>query len=179
MMGAGLLMALTIAGAVLAVQQRTIVHAIFGLAVALAGVALAFLALGSPFVAAMQVLIYIGGITVAMVFAVMLSSAGIKEQREGVPRRLAAALVALLFFAGVALVIRGTEFGPTPETTPEQWSLQAMGRGLLDRFNVVFEALSVVLLLAILGAVAIARRHDEHDDPAIGADTDAVQGGRA
>ena len=73
-----------------------------------------------------------------------------------------------LLFVAVATIISGTEFGPRPETTPEQWSVQEIGRHLLDRFNVVFELLSVVLLLAIIGAVTIARRRDEDQDPAIG-----------
>jgi NADH-quinone oxidoreductase subunit J len=159
MITGGLIVILTIAGAMLAVLQGNIVRAIFGLAVALIGVALAFLALGSPFVAAMEVLIYIGGITVAMVFAVMLSSAGRKEPQAPMVRHLAAGLAALLFFAGVAWVIMGAEFA-APATAPpaEAWSVQAIGRNLVDRFNVVFELLSVVLLLAIIGAIRIAKK---------------------
>ncbi len=166
MITGGLIVSLTIAGAMLAVLQGNIVRAIFGLAVALVGVALAFLALGSPFVAAMEVLIYIGGITVAMVFAVMLSSAGRKEPQAPVSRHLAAGLAALLFFLTIAWVITRTEFALPAEPPPaEAWSVQAIGRNLIDRFNVVFELLSVVLLLAIIGAIRIAKRPDDGDAP--------------
>lgn len=154
----GLIVVLTIAGATLAAVQGNIVRAIFGLAIALIGVALAFLVLGSPFVAAMQVLIYIGGISVAMVFAVMLSSAGQKEPSTSVARHVTSGLIAALFFTGVAWVIVTTEFGAAPELPAEAWSLEEIGRDLLDRFNVVFELLSVVLLLAIIGAITIASR---------------------
>ncbi len=160
-----LVMAITAVGAVLAVSQGSIVRAIFGLAVALAGIALAFLLLGSPFLAAMEVLIYIGGITVAMAFGVMLSSAGVDEPSEGGARRVLAALGAAAFFAAVALAIAGAEFPDTPETTAEAWSVATIGRELLDRFNVVFEALSVVLLLAIVGAIVIAARSRADLDP--------------
>ena len=173
MIAAGLVMVLTIAGAIIGVGARRIVHAIFGLGISLAGVALAFGLLRSPFVAAMEVLIYIGGITVAMVFAVMLSSGGRNEPGEGTLRRALAALAALLFLVSVGLVISGTDFGPTPETADHAWSVQQIGRDLLNRFNVVFELLSVVLLLAIVGAITIASHGDESLDPA------AAEEGRA
>lgn len=167
MIAGGLIVVLTIAGGVLAVVQGNIVRAIFGLAIALIGVAFAFLALGSPFVAAMEVLIYIGGITVAMVFAVMLSSAGRREPEAPLARRAMAAVVALVFFGGVAWMITGAEFRLLDEPMPgDAWSVAEIGRNLLDRFNLVFEALSVVLLLAIIGAIAIARRDD--DEPEAG-----------
>ncbi|MCA9294588.1 MAG: NADH-quinone oxidoreductase subunit J [Phycisphaerales bacterium] len=164
MIAGGLIVMLTIAGALIAIAQGNIVRAIFGLGVALAGVALAFLALGSPFVAAMEVLIYIGGITVAMVFAVMLSSAGRKEPAAPISRHLMAGLIALAFFVGVAIVITGAEFASPSEPASEAaWSVAELGRHLLNRFNVVFEALSVVLLLAIIGAIAIARRDEPEE----------------
>lgn len=163
----GLAMAITIAGALIAATRRNIVHAVFGLAIALLGVALCFLALHSPFVAAMQVLIYIGGITIAMIFAVMLSGSGLQEQRESPARRLIAALAAFAFFLAIAPTIINADFGPAARFAPEiiesEWSLKIIGDALLDRFNVVFELLSIVLLLAIVGAIAIAR-HDRADD---------------
>lgn len=170
MIAAGLIVAITIAGALLAVAQGNIVRAIFGFAISLVGVALAFLALGSPFVAAMEVLIYIGGITVAMVFAVMLSSAGQKEPTGSFGRHAMAVFVALMFFAGGAYVIVSTEFGVKPELDATAWSVQEIGRNLLDRFNVVFELLSVVLLVAIIGAITIAGRSNDQD-PAAEEDT--------
>ena len=141
----GLVVILTIAGALIAVLEGNIVRAIFGLAVALLGVSLAFLALGRPFVAAMEVLIYIGGITVAMVFAVMLSSAGRKEPQTPLARRVIAALVSALFFVGLAWVLTSAEFTVVGEgaVPAEAWSVQEIGRNLVDRFNVVFELLSV------------------------------------
>lgn len=191
MIWSGFIVALTVAGALLAVVQQNIVRAIFGLAIALLGVALAFLELGSPFVAAMQVLVYIGGITVAMVFAVMLSSAGQREPRIYVARRVIAGIVALAFFAGVAIVIVRSDLANEPDVEgklgsalslgpwpSEFWSVEAIGRELLDRFNVVFELLSVVLLVAILGAITIATKDEDGDDGSddARAETTAVPG---
>ena len=168
---AGLVMLVSIAGAVLAVGARNIVHAIFGLAVALGGVALSFLILDSPFVAAMEVLIYIGGITIAMIFAVMLSPTGKHEPGEAPRRRVVGGLVSIVFFVAMAVLITRTEFAEAPQRTAEEaaeaWSVQAIGRALLDDYNVAFELLSVVLLVAIVGAISIAARRDETQDPAI------------
>lgn len=168
MLTAGLVMIVAVAGAVFASTTRNIVHAIFALAISLGAIALAFLILESPFVAAMEVLIYIGGISVAMVFAVMLSSVGQGAPVESGARRVSAGVAAIAFFAAVAAVVIGADLDglPTPETSAEAWSVQAIGRDLLDRFNVVFELLSVVLLLAILGAVTIASRsRDDAESP--------------
>ena len=151
-------MVIILAGAFVAVGSMNILHAVFGLAIALVGVAGAFLALGSPFVAVMEVLIYVGGIAVTMIFAVMLSSVVDPKERESRLRRAGAALVALLFFAGGALLISKAKFGAGRQVSAEAWGLEAVGKGLLDEFNLAFETLSAVLLLAIVGAIVISRK---------------------
>lgn len=147
-----------VAGAVLAVTSSNILHAVFGLAISLVGVAGAFLALGSPFVAVMEVLIYVGGIAVTMIFAVMLSSVNSPIERHGWLRKLMAALAAGLFFLGGSMVILNADFGAGQQLPPEAWDVRAIGANLLERFNLAFETLSVVLLLAIVGAIVIVRK---------------------
>ncbi|MHC5026873.1 MAG: NADH-quinone oxidoreductase subunit J family protein [Planctomycetota bacterium] len=177
MIPAGVVMIISIAGAVIAVAARNIVHAVLGLAIALGGIALAFLLLNSPFLAAMEVLIYIGGITIAMIFAVMLSPTGKHEPGTSIGRRIAAGLVSVVFFVAVAALITSTDLAPATETSPagpsDDWSVQAIGRHLLDDYNVAFELLSVVLLVAIVGAISIAARRDEDQDPAIDDEVEA------
>ncbi len=162
----GLLMSMAVAGALLAVSLKNVLHAIFGLAIALLAIAGLFVVLNSPFVAAMEVLIYVGGISVAMVFAVMLSTVVPKHAAETPLRRGAAALIAVLFMLGVGAVVVGADLSlVSPRAVPDElWSVAHLGRWLLDDYNLVFEALSVVLLLAILGAIVISRR-DKEDSP--------------
>ncbi|TNF38302.1 MAG: NADH-quinone oxidoreductase subunit J [Deltaproteobacteria bacterium] len=159
----GLLMALAVAGGLLAVSLKNVLHAIFGLALTLLAVAGLFAVLGSPFVATMQVLIYVGGITVAMVFAVMLSTVVQKHATESPWRRAGAAVVALGFAVGVGMVIAaaGLPDGPAPELVADAWTVRQIGTSLLGDYNVVFEVLSVVLLLAIIGAIVISRHEGE------------------
>lgn len=147
-----------LAGAFLAVTRANILHAVFGLAICLVGVAGAFLALGSPFVAIMEVLIYVGGIAVTMIFAVMLSSVNSPMERKGAARKLLGALAAGLFFLAGTLIILDADLTSGAQLPPEAWSLKAIGANLLERFNLAFEVLSLVLLLAIVGAIVIVRK---------------------
>lgn len=184
-LGTGLLMAFTLAGALLAVTLRNVLHAIFGLALALMGLAGLFVVLNSPFVAVMEVLIYVGGITVAMIFAVMLSTVASTRAVETPRRRALAAVVALAVFATIAPVLVATDFGPPVVQADAAWTVQTLGTNLLDRFNLVFETLSVVLLLAIIGAIVIARNPSASPDnqgppsPATAPTKPADEGGMA
>ncbi len=149
---------ITLAGSVLAISRSNILHAVFGLAIALGGVAGVFFTLGSPFVAIMEILIYVGGIAVTMIFAVMLSSVVNPKETESLLRRFLAAAAAGLFFVGGAIVIAHADFQGGQQLPAAAWSLEAVGRSLLNEFNLAFETLSLVLLLAIVGAIVIVRK---------------------
>ena len=151
---------IALAGGLLAVTLRNILHAIFGLALSLLGIAALFFYLGSPFVGAMQVVIYVGGISVAMVFAVMFSYTVYARESASLTRYLVAGVGALGFFGGVGALLWRTDFSGTAVARGD-WSVEAIGRALLQHYNLVFEALSVVLLLAIVGAIVIARRESD------------------
>jgi NADH:ubiquinone oxidoreductase subunit 6 (subunit J) len=154
----GLFVALVLAGGGLAALSRHVLYNIIGLGISLFGLAGLFLQLGSPFVAAMQLLIYLGGITVAIVFAMMLSIAMTVDppRRTGVKTAFAA-VAALAFGLGVYRVLGSAQFARAGQVDPAAWEVQRIGRALLEHYNLVFEALSVVLLLAIIGAILIAR----------------------
>ncbi len=152
--------ALVVVGGLMAAFSRQVLYAIIGLGTALLGLSGIFLYLGSPFVATMQLLIYIGGITVAIVFAMMLSvSMAMSPPQSDRGKSLLAALAAALFFAAVFVAMRGTEFPqPAQLVRADAWDISQIGHLLLNAYNVVFETLSVILLLAIIGAILIAHR---------------------
>ena len=153
-------MALVLIGGCLAAFSRQVLYAIIGLGISLLGLAGLFLHLGSPFVAAMQVLIYIGGITVAIVFAMMLSIAmSVRPPDPDVRKLIFAIVCAVVFFVSIAYLIRDTTFRQIASPAPEKaWSVGALGHALLTHYNLVFETLSLILLLAIIGAILIARK---------------------
>lgn len=150
---------LTLLGGLMAAFARQVLYTIIGLGVSLLGLAGLFLNLGSAFVAAMQVLIYIGGITVAIVFAMMLSIAmSLQPPAPDAKKRVFAILSGVVFFVALLPLITGTHFELVAPASEEAWAVGQIGHALLTTYNLVFESLSLVLLLAIIGAILIARK---------------------
>ena len=147
---------LACAGALIAILPRNIIYSIFGLVMSLTGVAGLYIFLGSEFVAMMQLLVYVGAICIAIVFAVMLSEPArvAKSPRSPFKILVSAAASVLVFVAFCFMVIRT----PWVEAANRigDWSIQRLGQMLLTRFELVFELISLVLLLAIVGAVITA-----------------------
>ena len=152
--------ALVLTGGIMAAFLRQVLYAIIGLGISLLGLSSLFLYLGSPFVAAMQLLIYIGGITVAIVFAMMLSiSMALRPPQHNGRKFPLALLGGTVFFAAVAAALHSAEFELLDQAVPASaWSVEQLGHLLLNAYNLVFETLSLVLLLAIVGAILIARQ---------------------
>ena len=151
--------ALTVAGASIAVFPRNILYNVLGLALALTGIAGLYLFLGSFFIALMQLLIYVGAICIAIVFAIMLS----RPLHLEIPPRAAPKVVmglaasAVFFVAAVSLALK-TNWLPAANRVSDAslWSVENIGHALLTRYELVFEVISLVLLVAIIGAVVTA-----------------------
>jgi NADH-quinone oxidoreductase subunit J len=144
--------------AVRVVTTRNVVHAALYLVIVLAGVAAVFLLAGAEFIAATQVLVYIGAIVVLFLFGIMLTRARLGEdEMERSEQRGMAALVAVLLAAvtGYALVdgFENTRFDVAAPTTTAQ-----VADSIFSQYIVPFEAASVLLLAALIGAIVIARR---------------------
>lgn len=155
-LGFWVLVGITIGGAGIAVFPRNILHNVVGLIVALSGVAGLYLFLGSLFVAMMQLLIYVGAICIAIVFAIMLSRPLHLEVPERNRHKVAgAAGAALLFLAGGSGVVIRTCWQPARDQGAD-WSIKTIGDLLLTRYDLSFELISLVLLVAIIGAIVTA-----------------------
>jgi NADH-quinone oxidoreductase subunit J len=147
---------LTLAGAVIAVFPRNILYNVFGLVMALSGVAGLYLYLNSLFVALMQLLIYVGAICIAIVFAIMLSRPlHLELPKRSLGKVMAAAAASLLFFAANMAAVVKTTWQVAAERSSD-WSVVTIGHMLLTRYDLVFEVISVVLLVAIIGAILTA-----------------------
>ena len=148
--------ALTFAGAFVAVFPRNILYNVLGLIVCLTGVAGIFLYLGSPFIALMELLIYVGAICISIIFAIMLS----RPLHLSLPKRqlpkvgLAAGVGGVVFIMLCGIIYR-TGWEPA-RFRGSDWSVTTLGKYLLTRYDLVFEAISLVLLVAILGAIVIS-----------------------
>jgi NADH-quinone oxidoreductase subunit J len=149
--------AFTIVGALIAVLARNIFHNVLGLALSLFGVAGLFVYLNSPFVALMEILIYVGAICIAICFAIMLSQ---PLYLPGAPRNplkiQGAALGAGAVFVFLALLTKKTRWVPAAERSTD-WSITTIGHYLLTNYVLIFELISLLLLVAMLGAIVNAR----------------------
>jgi NADH:ubiquinone oxidoreductase subunit 6 (subunit J) len=153
----GVSAATALVGALLAVGLRNIFHNILGFALAIVGVAGLFLTLGSDFLAVVLVLVYVGALAIAMVYAVMLSyPLDVAPVPRRAPKVIGAALLAALVGAALFLVIRTAHFPPSggPLEVTAQWS----GHRLLSDYVLAFELISVLLVVAMIGAVMVARK---------------------
>ena len=153
-----LFVAITLSSAFVVVASQNIVHSAFALLFTFFGVAGLYVFLSADFLAATQLLIYVGGILILILFAIMLTQrAGIlrtsNQSRSVVTGGLAtAALLALL----MAVVFR-TSWASKPPGEPEP-TTAVLGNLLLTDFLLPFEIVSVLLIAALIGAVILARR---------------------
>jgi len=152
-----LVLAVTLLGALIAVAARNIFHNVLGLAMSLMGVAGVFLYLNSPFVALMEILIYVGAICIAICFAIMLSE---PLHLPRPPRSFAKVLGALAgagaVFVFFLVLLKKTTWTPAAERSTD-WSIITLGHYLLTKYVLIFELVSLLLLVAMLGAIVNAR----------------------
>ena len=146
-------------GALVAVFSSRLIRSVCGLALCCIGLAGLYYFLHSPFLAFMEILIYVGAVCVTIVFAIMLA-----EPDEPAPAKNGAtlawggfgSLVAAAIFGALAWL--GTHgHWSSPADLLNDGSLEAIGRSLLTTYSLAFELISLALLVAILGALAIAR----------------------
>ena len=146
-------------GGLLVVTSRNIIHAALYLVVALASVAGIYLLLAAPFVAFVQVIIYVGAIVVLLLFGIMLTRAPVGRRVLDNTRRakLGAAVIGAGMFAMLtwfmAEAFAGKQLDPAGATT-----LQALGNSIFRAYVLPFEAVSVLLLAALVGAIVLSRR---------------------
>lgn len=146
---------LTLGGALMAVALRNVFYNALSLIVCLFGVAGLFIYLNSEFLAVMEVIVYIGAISIAIVFAIMLSRPMFNTEA---PLRktkvLRSMIVALFVFLGLQKAIQKSDW---PVVSPEgDFSIAAIGKHFLSQSVLPFEVISLVLLVAIIGALILS-----------------------
>jgi NADH:ubiquinone oxidoreductase subunit 6 (subunit J) len=165
----GIFSLFTLGGAALVVWSRNLVHSAMWLIVALFGVAGLFVLLSAPFLAAIQVLVYIGAIAILFIFAVMLTrsltSASLSEQftRQWWVGGLVGAILFIAMMLGVVLPVWGPNGTmPNQPVSVDVATTREIGLALVsgNGFVLPFEVASVLLTAAMVGAIVIAREND-------------------
>lgn len=146
----------TMGGALMAVLSGSIVYALMGLVTAMFGIAGLYIYLNSPFLAMMQILIYVGAVSVLIAFAVMLIGPLYKDPKEWTTARkfgaaLGVALISLGIF--VKFVMEIFPRGGKPAFT---MTTKEIGRLFFDNLVLPFELISFLIVVAILGAIMLA-----------------------
>ena len=153
-----ILAGMILGSAVMVVSLKNIFHCALFLVLTLFGVAGIYILLSAEFLAAVQVLIYVGAITILMIFAIMLTAklynAKIRQSNEQVLPGII--IVAALLVATIFTLSR-TAWKLSDQLATVQPTV-GIGRLLMTKYVLPFEVVSVVLLTALIGAIVIARR---------------------
>ncbi|MGD9796673.1 MAG: NADH-quinone oxidoreductase subunit J [Acidimicrobiia bacterium] len=163
----GLLAAAAVIGALKVVTTKNVVHAALYLVVVLASVGAQYILLAAEFVAAVQILVYVGAIVVLFLFGVMLTRArvGTDGALDGDQRGVA--LVTALFLAGILGYVLVEAFddkelpdldGVSSQAVTATRGTGAVGDAIFSTYLVPFEVVSVLLLAALVGAIVLARK---------------------
>ena len=146
-----------VGGGLAVVTLRNIIHSAVAMMVCFGSLAGMYLLLGAAIVAAAQVLIYLGAISVLILFAIMLTQAGDANLPAPFHRQVwAAALVSIVAIGVLGWAAMTTNWGDGLQVTAI--ALQQIATALFTTYALPFELVSLLLLAAIIGAIFLARR---------------------
>jgi NADH-quinone oxidoreductase subunit J len=158
------LAAVTVVGSLGVVLTRNVVHAAFMLLVALLAVGGIFLVATAEFLALAQILIYGGAVTVVVLFAIMLTRSN-EQPRADHSQKPIAALAAIGIFALLVVAFVATDVASLDQATnvgtATESGFEALGLGLFTDWAIPFEMTSLVLLVALIGAILLARNVED------------------
>ncbi|MGH2428784.1 MAG: NADH-quinone oxidoreductase subunit J family protein [Candidatus Limnocylindria bacterium] len=144
------------------VTLRNVIHSAIAMMVCFGSLAGMYALLGAPIVAAAQVLIYLGAISVLILFAIMLTQAGDANLPAPFHPQLPLAIFTALAVIGlVGWSVLQTEWGAVSEALGA--GVDAIATALFTDYALPFEIISLLLLAAIIGAIFLARRPEEDE----------------
>jgi NADH-quinone oxidoreductase subunit J len=150
-------MFVTMISALVTVLSGSVIYAMIGLVATMFGIAGLYVYLNASFLAMMQILIYVGAITILIAFAIMLAGPFYKRPKEwSTTAKLAASFVLSLFsFAVFFKVIMRT---PWMNTKAQEFTIATkdIGRLLFDKMTLPFELISLLIVVSIIGAIMLA-----------------------
>jgi NADH-quinone oxidoreductase subunit J len=155
-----LLAVLLVGSALAVVLTKNLFHSVLWLALALTGTAGIFLSLDAEFLAAVQLLLYAGGLITVVVFAIVVTERLVGERLSQTSRSLAGGgILAGALLAIIVLLVGDAALAPIRPPLPADLT-RLIGDAILTRFALAFELLAVLLLTALVGAIYFARPED-------------------
>ncbi|OGQ80577.1 MAG: hypothetical protein A3F90_02030 [Deltaproteobacteria bacterium RIFCSPLOWO2_12_FULL_60_19] len=153
-----ILAVLTVVSSLLVIFQRNVVHSAVALVAALFFIAVLFLTLDAPMIGILQVLVYAGAIMVLFLFVIMLLNPAALEPRQIPWWTLGSAAALLLVFLLMPALLNTVAPRQAAPAGPGFGSPELLGQTLFGSFVLPFEIASVLLLVAIIGAVVLAKK---------------------
>ena len=150
---------ITLGAALMMVTRRNVFHAALFMILSFFGVAGLYVLLEAPFLAGVQLFIYIGGISILIIFAIMLTRDMMNPNIVGRNSQwIAAAVVTVALCAVLVWTVLSYDWAAASGAVPED-TIARLGKALVDQKGLAlpFEVASVLLLVALIGAVTIAR----------------------
>lgn len=158
------LAAAAIGTAVGVVTSRNIFYSALMLVACLFMVAGFYVLLEAPFLAAVQVLVYVGAIAVLIIFAVMLTERMMSKKARAWNDQWWVALVVAICLAAVLLYVVVTATWQVSPAAPADDAIATLGRALMSTYVLPFEVASVLLLMALIGSIIIAREEKPEEE---------------
>ncbi|MGE7763682.1 NADH-quinone oxidoreductase subunit J [Peribacillus sp. NPDC096540] len=153
-----------ILGGVLLITLTKVVHMVIALVFTFLSIAGIYMLLSAEFVAVVQILIYSGAITIMMLFGIMLTK---HQEREEPAKRGWGKFSLLLAVAGFAVAVYLGIYNlhiPVQPTTLHEENTKQIGIELFSKYVIPFEVMSVLLLVALVGAIVLAKKDDKDEE---------------
>lgn len=152
---------ITVLSAAFVVTTKNVIYSAFFLLLTFFGVAGIYVLLAADFLAIVQIMVYVGGILVLLLFGVMLTNKITNvDIRTGTVHMLPAAVGVAVFSGALIATMLWTNWKSEPAQIPVT-TTNALGGLLITNYVLIFELLGILLLVALIGAASIARREKE------------------
>ncbi len=161
---------ITLFGAGYLLLTKNILYAAYGLLVAFLGMSGLYVFAGADFVAVTQIMVYIGGILVLMIFGIMLTQNKVNNNESSNAITVSSKnitwgiVTAVAFFAGLATMIYQTNFKINKNYVTPESTIDKLGISLLTENLLLFEVVGVLLLIALVGAAFVAKKMENEKD---------------
>ena len=155
---------LAIASALFILFSRNLIYAAFALFMAFLGVAALYVLAGADFLAVTQIMVYVGGILVLLIFGIMLTQKTNKEAISSTPNRIEIPLTRIIWgflvgsgaFVFLSYIILSSQFKMTGNIISSKSTIQTIGVELMTSHLLPFEIAAILLLVALIGAAYLA-----------------------
>jgi NADH-quinone oxidoreductase subunit J len=153
----------TIGGAIGVVSSRSLFHAALFLILSFFGVAGYYVLLSAGFLAVVQLMVYIGAIAILILFAIMFSRRPMAKESQANRQWWLSLPVAAVLFVALVVVVGSVDW-PLSQTEPTGDTVQQLGVAFLSSYLIPFEVVSVLLSVALVGAIILAREKTEAEE---------------